>query len=250
MLFIPAIDLKSGECVRLRQGDIQQVTVFSNDPGAMARYWLEQGALRLHVVDLDGAFAGVPSNDSAVHQIINQLDGQIPIQLGGGIRDLLTIERAINSGIQYVMLGTVAVNNPDLLREACRQFPGRIMVGLDARDGFVAVNGWSKQTHKPAAELLKSYEQDGVVAVVYTDISRDGMLAGVNVLATKSLAQQTKIPVFASGGVATLDDIDQLCLASEYGVAGAIVGRALYDGTLDLSRIQERVQIFRARCSE
>ncbi|MFA9441490.1 1-(5-phosphoribosyl)-5-[(5-phosphoribosylamino)methylideneamino]imidazole-4-carboxamide isomerase [Uliginosibacterium sp. sgz301328] len=240
MLLIPAIDLKDGHCVRLRQGDMEDATVFSEDPAAMARHWLEQGARRLHLVDLNGAVAGKPKNESAIRAIVDELDDSIPIQLGGGIRDLDTIERYLDDGVSYVIIGTAAVKNPGFLHDACSAFPGHIIVGLDARDGKVAVDGWSKLTGHDVIDLAKKFEDYGVESVIYTDIGRDGMLNGVNIEATVKLAQALRIPVIASGGLTNLDDIEALCKVEGEGVIGAITGRAIYEGTLDFRAAQER----------
>ena len=240
MLLIPAIDLKDGRCVRLRQGDMQDATVFSEDPGAMAAHWVDQGARRLHLVDLNGAVAGRPKNEGAVREIIAAVGRRIPIQLGGGIRDLDTIERYLDDGLGWIIIGTAAVKNPGFLHDACGAFPGQIIVGLDARDGKVATDGWSKLTGHDVIDLARKYQDIGAEAIVYTDIGRDGMMQGVNVEATVRLAQAVKIPVIASGGVSTLDDIDALCAVEVEGVAGAILGRALYEGALVLSEAQAR----------
>ena len=240
MLLIPAIDLKDGRCVRLRQGDMNDETVFSEDPAAVARHWVEQGARRLHLVDLNGAVAGKPRNQAAVKAIVNAVGDRIPVQLGGGIRDLDTIERYLDGGISYVIIGTAAVKNPGFLQDACTAFPGQIMVGLDARDGKVATDGWSKLTGHDVLDLARKFEGYGVEAVVYTDIGRDGMLSGVNIEATVRLARELRVPVFASGGVAGLDDIDRLCEIEHEGIEGAILGRALYEGHLDFRAAQAR----------
>ena len=240
MLLIPAIDLKDGHCVRLKQGDMADATVFSEDPGAMARHWLERGARRIHLVDLNGAIAGKPINEAAIKAIVAELGDEIPIQLGGGIRDLDTIERYLDDGISYVIIGTAAVKNPGFLHDACGAFPGHIIVGLDAKEGKVAVDGWSKMTGHDVIDLAKKYEDYGVEAVVYTDIGRDGMLSGVNIEATVKLAQALRIPVIASGGIANLSDIDALCAVEDEGIMGAITGRAIYEGTLDFRAAQER----------
>jgi len=240
MLLIPAIDLKDGHCVRLKQGEMDDATVFSDNPAAMARHWLELGARRLHLVDLNGAFAGKPKNEAAIRAIVEELGDDIPVQLGGGIRDLDTIERYLDSGISYVIIGTAAVKNPGFLHDACGAFPGHIIVGLDAKDGKVAVDGWSKMTGHDVIDLARKYEDYGVEAVVYTDIGRDGMLSGVNIEATVRLAQALRIPVIASGGLASMLDIDALCSVEEEGVMGAITGRAIYEGTLDFAAAQAR----------
>ena len=239
MLIIPAIDLKDGHCVRLKQGLMNDATVFSEDPGAMARPWIKQGARRLHLVDLNGAFAGKPINETAIKAITDAVGTDIPVQLGGGIRDLETIERYLDDGITYVIIGTAAVKNPGFLHEACYAFPGHIMVGLDAKDGKVAVDGWSKVTGHDVIDLAKKFEGYGVEAIIYTDIGRDGMLSGVNIDATVRLARELSIPVIASGGITNLDDIKALCLVEAEGIMGAITGRAIYEGTLDFVAAQK-----------
>ena len=238
MLIIPAIDLKDGHCVRLRQGLMEDATVFSEDPGAMARHWVDQGGKRLHLVDLNGAFAGKPVNEGAIKAIVAAVGNDIPIQLGGGIRDLDTIERYLDNGIGYIIVGTAAVKNPGFLHEACYAFPGQIMVGLDAKDGKVAVDGWSKLTGHDVIDLAKKFEDYGVEAVVYTDIGRDGMLTGVNIDATVALARALTIPVIASGGVTNLEDVRRLVEVEHEGVIGAITGRAIYEGTLNFAEAQ------------
>jgi phosphoribosylformimino-5-aminoimidazole carboxamide ribotide isomerase len=240
MLLIPAIDLKDGRCVRLRQGDMNDATVFSEDPAAMARKWVDLGARRLHLVDLNGAFAGKPRNEAAIKAILNEVGSEVPIQIGGGIRDLDTIERYLDAGIAWVIIGTAAVKNPGLLHDACGAFPGQIIVGLDARDGKVATDGWSKLTGHDVLDLGRKFEGYGVEAIIYTDIGRDGMLGGVNIEATVRLARGLTVPVIASGGVSALDDIDRLCEVEGEGIEAAIVGRAIYDGTLDFSAAQAR----------
>jgi phosphoribosylformimino-5-aminoimidazole carboxamide ribotide isomerase len=239
MLIIPAIDLKDGHCVRLKQGLMDGATVFSEDPGAMARQWIAQGARRLHLVDLNGAFAGKPINEAAIKAITDVVGTDIPVQLGGGIRDLETIERYLDDGITYVIIGTAAVKNPGFLHEACDAFPGHIMVGLDAKDGKVAVDGWSKVTGHDVIDLAKKFEGYGVEAVIYTDIGRDGMLSGVNIEATVRLARELTIPLIASGGVTNLDDIKALCAVEAEGIMGAITGRAIYEGKLDFAAAQK-----------
>ena len=239
MLIIPAIDLKDGHCVRLKQGAMEGATVFSEDPDAMARQWLERGARRLHLVDLNGAFAGKPINEAAIKAITDVVGTDIPVQLGGGIRDMDTIERYLDDGITYVIIGTAAVKNPGFLHEACDAFPGHIIVGLDAKDGKVAVDGWSKVTGHDVVDLAKRFEGYGVEAIIYTDIGRDGMLSGVNIDATVRLARELTIPVIASGGVTNLDDIRNLCAVETEGIMGAITGRAIYEGTLDFSAGQK-----------
>src|SRR5574338_134519 len=239
MLLIPAIDLKDGHCVRLKQGEMEDATVFSEDPVAMARHWVEQGARRLHLVDLNGAFAGKPKNEAVIKEIVREVSDEIPVQLGGGIRDLDTIERYLDDGITYVVIGTAAVKNPGFLHDACYAFPGHIIVGLDARDGKVATDGWSKMTGHDVVDLARKFEDYGVEAIVYTDIGRDGMLTGVNIEATVKLARELKTPVIASGGIASLDDIHQLLPYQGEGIIGAIAGRALYEGRLDFKEAQK-----------
>ncbi|MCG1054196.1 1-(5-phosphoribosyl)-5-[(5-phosphoribosylamino)methylideneamino]imidazole-4-carboxamide isomerase [Mycetohabitans sp. B5] len=238
MLLIPAIDLKDGQCVRLKQGDMEQVTVFSEDPAAMARHWVDNGARRLHLVDLNGAFAGKPRNEEAIRSIIAEVGDEIPVQLGGGIRDLNTIERYLDDGLSYVIIGTAAVKNPGFLRDACSAFGGHIIVGLDAKDGKVATDGWSKLTGHEVIDLARKFEDYGVEAIVYTDIGRDGMLQGINIEATVRLAQAVKIPVIASGGLSNLADIDALCAVEDDGIEGVICGRAIYSGELDFTAAQ------------
>ena len=248
MLLIPAIDLKDGSCVRLRQGDMDPATVFSEDPAERALHWLKRGARRLHLVDLNGAFAGKPVNEAAVKDIIrvvqdyaedNDLD-EIPVQLGGGIRDLDTIERYLDHGLSYIIVGTAAVKNPGFLQDACGAFPGQIIVGLDAKGGKVATDGWSKLSRHDVIELGKKYEGYGVEAIIYTDIGRDGMMAGVNIEATVKLARAVKVPVIASGGVHDLGDVEALCAVQGEGIEGVICGRSIYEGTLDLEEAQIR----------
>ncbi|MDR2452713.1 MAG: 1-(5-phosphoribosyl)-5-[(5-phosphoribosylamino)methylideneamino]imidazole-4-carboxamide isomerase [Candidatus Accumulibacter sp.] len=238
MLIIPAIDLKDGQCVRLKQGFMDEATVFSDSPGEQATHWLERGARRLHVVDLNGAFAGKPRNEKAIREIITAVGEDIPIQLGGGIRDLDTIEHCLDSGLTYVIIGTAAVKNPGFLHDACGAFPGQIIVGLDARDGKVAVDGWSKLTRHDVIDLARKCEDYGVEAIIYTDIGRDGMLSGINVEATVKLAQFLRIPVIASGGLSGIDDVRKLCAVEGEGIVGVIAGRAIYDGTLDFAGAQ------------
>lgn len=229
---IPAIDLKDGRCVRLRQGDLADATIFSDQPAAMARQWITQGARRLHVVDLNGAVAGRPKNEPALREIIKAA-GDVPVQVGGGIRDLETIERMLDDGVSYAVIGTAAVKNPGLLKDACAAFMGHIIVSIDAKDGRVATDGWSKLSGHEVVDLARKFEDDGVEAILYTDIGRDGMLTGVNLEATVRLAQSVRIPIIASGGVAGIEDIKQLCAVEQEGVMGAILGRALYEGRLD-----------------
>jgi phosphoribosylformimino-5-aminoimidazole carboxamide ribotide isomerase len=237
MLLIPAIDLKDGRCVRLRQGDMNDSTVFADDPAQVAARWVEQGARRIHIVDLNGAIAGKPKNEAAIKRIVAAAGG-VPVQLGGGIRDLDTVERYLDDGIAYVIIGTAAVKNPGFLHDACGAFGGHIIVGIDAKDGKVATDGWSKLTGHDVVDLAKKYEDLGVEAVIYTDIGRDGMLTGVNVEATVKLAQSVSIPIYASGGIAGIEDIEALCAVEDKGVQGAILGRALYEGRLDFVAAQ------------
>lgn len=231
MILYPAIDLKEGRCVRLIRGDMEQATVFNDDPAAQAASFADAGASWLHLVDLDGAFAGKPMNAKAVEAIINEVD--IPVQLGGGIRTLETIESWLNCGVMRVILGTVAVKAPDLVKEACRKFPGHIAVGIDAREGRVAVEGWAEDTDILAINLARKFADAGVEAIIYTDIDRDGVLQGANIPATAEIARSVSIPVIASGGVSSLTDLRALIV--EKRIAGAIVGRALYDGRIDLA---------------
>ena len=240
MLLIPAIDLKDGHCVRLLQGDMSASTTFGENPAAMARRWLDAGARRLHLVDLNGAFAGKPVNEGAVKAILREVDGEIPVQLGGGIRDLDTIERYLDAGLRYVIIGTAAVKNPGFLQDACTAFGGHIIVGLDAKDGKVATDGWSKLTGHEVVDLARKFEDYGVESVIYTDIGRDGMLSGINIEATVRLAQALSIPVIASGGLSNMADIDALCAVEGEGVEGVICGRSIYTGDLDFAAAQAR----------
>jgi phosphoribosylformimino-5-aminoimidazole carboxamide ribotide isomerase len=239
VLIIPAIDLKDGRCVRLQQGKMDTATVFSDDPVAMARHWAAQGAKRLHVVDLNGAIAGRPKNEKVIREMIKAVGGQMAIELGGGIRDLDTIESYIDAGVGFVVIGTAAVKNPGFLSDACYAFPGHIIAGLDAKEGKVAVEGWSKMTGHDVIDLAKKFEEYGVEALIYTDIGRDGMLNGVNIEATLRLAQAIKTPIIASGGLSGLEDVQAICekLVPE-GIIGTIAGRALYEGKLDLKKAQ------------
>jgi phosphoribosylformimino-5-aminoimidazole carboxamide ribotide isomerase len=239
VLVIPAIDLKDGRCVRLKQGDMKTATVFSDDPVAMAKHWAAQGARRLHVVDLNGAIAGRPKNDKVIREMIAAVGDKMPIQLGGGIRDLDAIEAYIDAGVTYVIIGTAAVKNPGFLSDACYAFPGHVIAGLDAKDGKVAVEGWSKMTGHDVVDLAKKFEEYGVEAIIYTDIGRDGMLTGINIEATLKLAQALKTPLIASGGLNSVKDVETVCakLVPE-GVIGAIAGRALYEGKIDLKAAQ------------
>ncbi len=232
MIVIPAIDLKDGRCVRLEQGLMEKDTVYHDDPAAQALIWQQQGGELLHIVDLDGAFAGVPKNREAIRAIVGAID--IPSELGGGIRDLATIEAYLELGVDRVILGTVAKEKPELVQEACRLFPGRIVVGIDAKEGLVAVRGWADVTEKRATEMAREMEGFGVEAIIYTDIARDGMMQGPNIEATRQLAESIRIPVIASGGVSSLKDIENLLAVESSGVVGVITGKAIYTGALDL----------------
>jgi len=237
MLIIPAIDLKDGKCVRLRQGLMDDSTVFSDDPVAMAAKWVEAGARRLHLVDLNGAFAGEPVHGEIVQAIAKKYP-ELPIQIGGGIRTPEIIESYLKAGVNYVIIGTKAVKDPGFVTDMCKQFPGHIIVGLDAKDGKVATDGWAEVSDVNAVDLAKRFQADGVSAIVYTDIARDGMMQGVNVEATVNLAQVANIPVIASGGVTNLDDINALLKVADQGILGAITGRAIYEGTLNVKEAQ------------
>jgi phosphoribosylformimino-5-aminoimidazole carboxamide ribotide isomerase len=241
MLIIPAIDIKDGQCVRLKQGKMSEATVFSEDPGGMAKHWQGEGARRLHVVDLDGAAAGKPKNQAAIRAILQALGDSVPVQLGGGIRDLDTIEQYLDLGVAYVIIGTAAVKNPGFLQDACTAFSGHVIVALDAMDGKVAVEGWSKMTGHDVVDLARKFQDYGVEAIVYTDIGRDGMLTGVNIDATLKLARELRVPVIASGGLTSLEDIKSLCKVESEGITGVITGRAIYQGTLDFKKAQTAV---------
>ena len=234
MQLIPAIDLKDGKCVRLRQGRMEDDTVFSDDPVAMAAHWVERGARRLHLVDLNGAFAGEPVNGDIVKAIAAAFP-TLPIQIGGGIRTPEIIEAYLAAGVQWLIIGTKAVREPDFVTDMCKRFPGHIIVGLDAKDGMVATDGWANVTDIDVTALAQRFQDDGVSSIVYTDISRDGMLQGVNVEATARLADAIRIPVIASGGITNLDDIRALCAEAHRGIEGAVTGRAIYEGTLDFA---------------
>ena len=237
MLLIPAIDIKDGKCVRLRQGDMSQDTVYGDDPVAVARRWAAAGARRLHLVDLNGATDGRPVNAEIIHAIVEACP-DVPVQVGGGIRDEDTIQRYLDAGVSYVILGTKAVTAPHFVADVCLEFPGHIIVGLDVRDGKVAIDGWSKLSRHDVIDLAQHFESDGVEAIVFTDIGRDGMMSGLNIEATVAFAQELTIPVIASGGVTNLDDIRALCAVTDEGIAGAITGRAIYEGSLDFQAAQ------------
>lgn len=237
MLIIPAIDLKDGQCVRLKQGRMEDDTIFSNDPVAMAERWVNAGAQRLHLVDLNGAFAGKPVNAQVIEKIAKAFP-QIDIQVGGGIRTAETIQTYIDSGVKYVIIGTIAVKQPEFVKTLAQQFPQRIIVGLDAKEGKVATDGWAEISRFSLHELAKQFEQAGVTSIVYTDIQRDGMMQGVNVESTLALAQAVNIPIIASGGITSMADIEALCAVAGKGIIGAITGRAIYEGTLDFAQAQ------------
>ncbi len=237
MLLIPAIDLKEGKCVRLKQGRMEDATVYAEDPLEMAERWVAAGARRLHIVDLDGAFAGRPVNAKVIDRISRAFP-ELPIQVGGGIRDEDTIQAYLDAGVQWVIIGTQAINEPHFVSEVCLEFPGHILVGLDARDGKVAIDGWSKLSRHDVIDMAQHFERDGVDGIIYTDISRDGMMSGVNLEATVKLAQAVHIPIIASGGITDLDDVRALCEVADEGIVGAITGRAIYEGTLDLAEAQ------------
>ncbi len=239
MLLIPAIDLKDGQCVRLRQGAMDDATVFSDNPVEVARHWRDQGARRLHLVDLNGAFAGKPKNLAVIKDILAEVSGDMPVQLGGGIRDLDTIDAYLDLGLEYVIIGSAAVKTPGFLRDACDAFPGKVIIGLDAKDGMVAIDGWAKITNHNVIDLARRFQDYGAVSVIYTDIGRDGMLSGVNIDATVKLAQALTIPVIASGGLTDLDDVRSLCAVEREGIEGAITGRAIYEGTINFKAAQD-----------
>ena len=243
MIIIPAIDLKDGQCVRLRKGIMEDTTVFSNNPTEMASKWVAEGARRLHLVDLNGAFEGRPINADCVNEITRSFP-DLPVQIGGGIRDLQTANAYIEAGISYLIIGTMAVTNPNFVKNLCDEFPNKIIVGLDANNGLVATDGWAKQTDIDVVELSKKYEQYGVSSIIYTDIARDGMMQGVNVEATAHLAKKTSIPIIASGGITNLDDIAVLLKNAHHGIMGAITGRAIYEGQLDFNDAQTMSDIY------
>ncbi len=246
MLVIPAIDLKDGHCVRLRQGDMEDSTVYSDDPVEMAGKWVAAGARRIHLVDLNGAFAGKPVNGKAIHDIAEAYP-DVPIQVGGGIRDEDTIQAYLNAGVQYVIIGTKAINAPHFIDDICLEFPGHIIVGLDAKNGKVAIDGWSKLSHHDVIDMAQRFEKIGVDSIIYTDIGRDGMMLGVNIESTVKLAQSITIPVIASGGITNLDDIRALCAVQDEGIMGAITGRAIYEGSLDFAAAQKLADEAQAR---
>jgi phosphoribosylformimino-5-aminoimidazole carboxamide ribotide isomerase len=238
MLVIPAIDLKDGRCVRLRQGRMEDETVFGDDPVQVAQRWVDAGARRLHMVDLNGAFEGRPVNAQVIRAVAEQFP-ELPIQVGGGIRDEETVQAYLDAGVQYVIIGTRAVSTPHFINDLCLEFPGHIIVGLDAKNGKIAIDGWSKLSNHSVIELAQRFEQDGVEAIVFTDIGRDGMMTGLNVESTVELARAIHIPVIASGGVTSIEDIRTLCGMADEGIIGAITGRAIYEGTLDLAAAQQ-----------
>lgn len=245
MELIPAIDLKEGKCVRLRQGRMEDETVFSENPLEMAERWVKEGATRLHLIDLDGAFAGSPKNHQVIREICRAYP-DLPVEVGGGIRDEETVESYLEDGVRYTIIGTRAVSEPHFVNDLCLDFPGHIIVGLDAKDGKVAIDGWSKLSRHDVIDMAQHFEHDGVAAIIYTDISKDGMMQGVNVEATVKLAQSVRVPVIASGGVTNLDDIRQLCEVEDEGISGVIIGRALYEGTIDLAEAEKLVADFSA----
>ncbi|HKJ08142.1 MAG TPA: 1-(5-phosphoribosyl)-5-[(5-phosphoribosylamino)methylideneamino]imidazole-4-carboxamide isomerase [Gammaproteobacteria bacterium] len=238
MQLIPAIDLKDGKCVRLRQGRMEDETVFSDDPLQVAERWVNAGARRLHIVDLNGAFAGKPVNAGPIHAIAEAYP-DLPIQVGGGIRDEDTVQAYLDAGVSYVIIGTKAVSAPHFINDLCIEYPGRIIVGLDAKNGKVAIDGWSKLSNHDVVDLARRFERDGVAAIIYTDIGRDGMMSGVSLDSTVALAQAVSVPIIASGGVTNLDDIRALCGVAREGISGAIIGRALYEGGIDLAEAQK-----------
>ena len=238
MDIIPAIDLKDGRCVRLRQGRMEDETVFSDDPVAVAERWAAAGARRLHIVDLDGAVSGAPVHDRLIGDIVKAIP-DVPVQIGGGIRDEDSVQAYLDAGVRWVIIGTKAVNTPHLIADLCVEFPSHIVVGFDTKDGKLAIDGWSKLSHHDVYDLAQQFEADGVEAIVHTDISRDGMMSGVNIDSTVKLAEAIHIPVIASGGIRSLDDIRALCAVADEGITGAITGRAIYEGTLDLAAGQK-----------
>lgn len=241
MLLIPAIDLKEGKCVRLRQGKMEDATIFADNPLLMAEKWVDAGTERLHLVDLDGAFSGKPENQAVIRDICNSFP-DIEIQVGGGIRDADTIQAYLDMGVNYTIIGTKAVQAPHFVTEVCLEFPGHIIVGLDAKDGKVAVDGWSKLSTHNVIDMAREFEGDGVNSIIYTDIGRDGMMKGVNIESTAELARAVRIPIIASGGISDIEDIRKLCGVADDGVSGAIIGRSLYEGTLDLAEANQLVE--------
>jgi len=246
MLIIPAIDLKEGKCVRLEQGLMEKATIYSDDPATTAKHWEAQGAELLHVVDLDGAFAGSPRNLDAIIAIRGAI--KIPIEVGGGIRDMSTVGKLVSIGIDWIILGTAAIQNPSFVQAACSAFPGKIIVGIDAKDGLVAIKGWAEVTTVTAVDLAKQMQDHGVIAIIYTDIKRDGMLSGPNIEATRDLAKALHIPVIASGGVHTMKDIENLMAVRHAGVTGVITGKAIYSGSLDLKEAITFIKMNDNRC--
>lgn len=240
MVIIPAIDLKNGQCVRLVQGDFKRVTVYSENPVEIARLWQEQGAERIHIVDLDGSLAGVPRNGDVIRNIVNAVGA--PVQVGGGVRDMKTIETYIEMGVEWVILGTMAMKDRNFIKEACNHFRNRVILGIDANAGKIAIQGWTEQTSASAVAVAKSYEGYGLAAIIYTDIARDGMEAGVNTEATKTLAEAVDIPVIASGGVSDMSDIERILEIETFGITGVIIGKALYTGAISLKDAISRVK--------
>jgi phosphoribosylformimino-5-aminoimidazole carboxamide ribotide isomerase len=237
MLLIPAIDIKDGKCVRLLQGDMGKATIYSDDPLEMANRWVDAGARRLHLVDLDGAISGKPENADVIHNIVDA-HPEIPVQVGGGIRDEDTIQTYLDAGVNFVIIGTRAVTTPHFVSDVCLEFPGHIIVGLDAKNGKLATDGWSKLSHHDAIDMAQRFEDDGVASIIFTDIGRDGMMNNVNIDSTVELCRQITIPVIASGGITDLDDIKTLCAVADEGIEGAITGRAIYEGSLDFKEAQ------------
>jgi len=246
MLLITAIDIKNGKCVRLRQGDMNDETVYNDDPVAVASKWVDAGAKRLHIIDLDGAASGRPVNADIIHNIA-EAHPDIDIQAGGGIRDEDAIQTCLDAGVNYVIVGTRAVTTPHFVADICLEFPGHIIVGLDARDGKLATDGWSKLSHHDALHMAQRFEQEGVAAIIFTDIGRDGMMSRVNIEATVRMSREIAIPVIASGGIKDMEDIKALCAVTEEGIAGAITGRAIYEGTLDF---KEALSLIETLCPD